>query len=143
MWLLFYDLNNLSLSVDPCTEECKIDVWHYVHQGSCWKDLARVEFTFSRGFGHFSEAAFTMCGNPIKIFSWGNSPQLTFRFAWPAHFNNFCNLGRLISKKGGFIPLLDSHKKGIFPFKRAFLGEIQRPVRRLFNQISSFGLETH
>ena len=51
-------------------------------------------------------------------------------------FNNFCNLNRLILRKGGFTP-------GSFPLKRAFLGESQRSVRRLFNQISSFRLETH
>ena len=45
--------------------------------------------------------------------------------------------------KGGFTPLSASHKKGVFRFKTVFLGESQRPVRRLYNQISSFGLETH
>ena len=58
-------------------------------------------------------------------------------------FINFCNLNRLILKKGGFTPVLANHKKGIFPLKRAFLGESQRQVRRLSNQISSFRLETH
>ena len=33
--------------------------------------------------------------------------------------------------------------KRIFPLKREFLGEIQRPIRRLSNQISSFRLEAH
>ena len=58
-------------------------------------------------------------------------------------FNNFCNLSRLVPKKSGFKSLLANHKKEIFPLKRAFLGESQRPVRRLSNQISSFRLETH
>ena len=58
-------------------------------------------------------------------------------------FINLCNLSRLILKKGGFTPVLVNHKKGIFPLKRAFLGESQRQVRRLSNQISSFRLETH
>ena len=39
--------------------------------------------------------------------------------------------------------MLANHKKWIFLLKRAFLGESQRPVRRLSNQISSFRLETH
>ena len=46
-------------------------------------------------------------------------------------------------EKGGSTPVLANHKKGIFPMKRAFFGESQRPVRRLSNQISSFRLETH
>ena len=58
-------------------------------------------------------------------------------------FINFCNLSRLILKKGGFTPVLANHKKGIFPLKRAFLGESQRPVRRRSNQISSLRLETY
>ena len=41
---------------------------------------ARVEFTFTRIFGHISEAAITMCGNPTKVFSTDSSAQLTFRF---------------------------------------------------------------
>ena len=56
---------------------------------------------------------------------------------------NFCNLSRLILKKGGFTPVLLDHKKRIFPLKRAFLGKNQRPVRWLSNQVSSFRLETH
>ena len=39
--------------------------------------------------------------------------------------------------------MLANHKKRILLLKRAFLGESQRPVRRLSNQISSFRLETH
>ena len=33
--------------------------------------------------------------------------------------------------------MLANHKNGIFPLKRAFLDEIQRPVKRLSNQIAS------
>ena len=58
-------------------------------------------------------------------------------------FNNFCNLSQLILKISAFTPALVNHKKGIFPLKRAFLGENQQPVRRVSNQISSFRLETH
>ena len=43
-----------------------------------------MEFTFTRGFGHVSEAAFTMCGNANKFISIDNSLQLTSRFTWPA-----------------------------------------------------------
>ena len=50
---------------------------------------------------------------------------------------------RLILGKGGSIPVLANHKKRILLLKRAFLGESQRPARRLSNQISSFRLETH
>ena len=52
-------------------------------------------------------------------------------------------MSRLILEKGGSIPVLANHKKIILPLKRAFLGESQRPVRRLSNQILSFRLETH
>ena len=56
---------------------------------------------------------------------------------------NFCNLSQLVLEKGGSIPVLANHKKGILPLKKAFLGESQRLVRQLSNQISSFRLETH
>ena len=55
----------------------------------------------------------------------------------------FVNLSWLILKKGGFTPVLANHQKEIFPLKRAFLGESQRPLRRLSIQVSSFRLETH
>ena len=58
-------------------------------------------------------------------------------------FNNFCNLNRLILEKGSSTPVLANHKKIILPLKRAFLGESQRLVRRLSNQISILRLETH
>ena len=38
--------------------------------------------------------------------------------------------------------MLANHKKRSFSLKRAFLGDSQRPVRQLSNQISSFRLET-
>ena len=38
--------------------------------------------------------------------------------------------------------MLDNQKKEIFPLKRAALCEIQRLVRQLSNQISSFRMET-
>ena len=43
-----------------------------------WNQLLRVDLAI------FQEAAFTMCGNLNKVFSTENSPQLTFRFTWPA-----------------------------------------------------------
>ena len=58
-------------------------------------------------------------------------------------FNKFCNLSQLILKNGGFKPVLANHKKRHFSLKRAFLGESQRPVGRLSDQISSLRLETH
>ena len=39
--------------------------------------------------------------------------------------------------------MLANHRKGIFRWKRAFLGASQRPVRLLSNQISNLKLETH
>ena len=36
--------------------------------------------TFPRGFGRVSEVAFAMYGNPTKVFSTDNSPQLTYCF---------------------------------------------------------------
>ena len=83
-----------------------------------------------------------MCGNPNKVFTTDNSAQLTSMSRGQHDFNNLCNLSRLTLKKGGFTPMLANHKKGIIPSKRAFLGEIERPVRQLSNQISSFRLET-
>ena len=74
-------------------------------QGSSRKDPKRVEFTFTHGFGHVSGVAFTICGNPNKVVSRGNSSQPIF-------------------KKGGFTPVLSNHKNGISSLKRAFLGEI-------------------
>ena len=39
--------------------------------------------------------------------------------------------------------MLDNHKKGNFPLKRAFLGESQRVIGRLSNQFSSFRIQKH
>ena len=68
-------------------EERKIDVWHNVHLSArfllkrWWNGGidARVEFIFTHGFGQVSEAAFTMFGNPNKVFSTDDSSELTFR----------------------------------------------------------------
>ena len=68
-----------------------------------------MEFTSARGFGHVSEVA-----------SLGQHG-----------FNNFSDLSRLVLKKGGFTPMLDSLKKGIFLLKKAFLEEPQVEVRWL------------
>ena len=66
------------------TVEHEINVWHAIHLATAgvlfrWKDHARVEFTFTRGFGHVPVAIFTICGNPNKVFSTDNWAQLTFR----------------------------------------------------------------
>ena len=121
------------------------DMMSISQQSSCWKDRARVEVTFTRGYlAMLQRQSLTMCDNPNKVNSTDDSTQLTFHVTWPAWlFCNFCNLSRLILKIGGFTPLLTNHKKGIFRLKRAFLGESQRPVRRLSSQVSSFRLETH
>ena len=58
-------------------------LWATTHIAA-WLLLKRPRKGETRGFGHVSEAAFTMCGNPNKVFSTDNSPQLTFRFTWPA-----------------------------------------------------------
>ena len=60
------------------------DMTSQSQQGSCSKDPARVEFTFTLRFGHVSEAAFAMCGNLNKVISTGDPPQPAFGFAWPA-----------------------------------------------------------
>ena len=46
-------------------------------------------------------------------------------------------------KKCGFAPVSSNHKKGNFGLNRVFLGGVQRQVRRLSNQISSFRMRTH
>ena len=69
------------------TGEREFHLSHNVHLSArpLLKRLRKGEkFTFTRGFGHVSEEAFSMCGNPNKVFSTDNSPQLTFRFTWPA-----------------------------------------------------------
>ena len=45
-------------------------------------------------------------------------------------------------EKGGSTPVFATQKK-FFPLKRTLLGESQRPVKRLSNQISCLRLETH
>ena len=57
--------------------------------------------------------------------------------------NNFSNLSRLTLKNFNLTPILENHKKGVFPLKRAFFSENRQAVRRLSNQISSFKIETH
>ena len=118
-----------------------MDVPHCVHL-SAGSMLKRA---LMQGWFHFCawtwtsfRVGFTMCDNPNEVFLPCNSPKLAFRFTF-----NFPFSSRLIQKKRDFKPLLASHKKGICPLKRAFLGESQRPERRLSNQISSFELETH
>ena len=71
-----------------------------------------------------SELVFTMCGNPSNYFG-------------------FWKEGRVILKKGGFKPALANHTKENFGLSRAFLSQIQRLVRRLVNQISSYTMRTH
>ena len=95
------------------------DMTSQSQQGSCWKDAARVEFT--RGFGHVSEAAFTMCGNPklLQQVNHRNQPSLLFG---QHGFINFFNLSRLILKKGGFTSLLANHKKRDFSLEKSILG---------------------
>ena len=90
-------------------------------QGSCWKDAARVKFTFTCGFGHVSEAVYTMCANPKKLFQ-----QVTHRNQLSVlhgqyDFINFCNLCPLILKKGGFTPVLTNRKKD-FSLENSNLG---------------------
>ena len=105
-------------------------------QGSRWKEL-------THGFDHVSRRLSPWVAILAKLFQ-----QITRRNELSVSFdqhdlNNFCNLSRLIFEKGGFTLVLANHRTGTFLFKRAFLGESQRPVRRLSNQISKLRLETH
>ena len=53
---LHKSLSWLSLFLESA--KFKLGMTSIFSQGSCWKDRARVEFTFTRGLGHVSEAAF-------------------------------------------------------------------------------------
>ena len=82
-----------------------------------WALRTTVEFIFTCGCGHVSEVAFIMCGNSNKVFSTDNSPQLTFRFIWPAWVfepTNFKNR-RLYTSVG-------QPKKRKFSIKKIILG---------------------
>ena len=102
-----------------------------------WNSLLRVDLAMFRRRPSLSVAILTKFLQQIT-----HCNQLSVLIG-QHDFNNFCNLSRLISKKGGFTPVLANHKKGTFSLKRAFLGESQRPVRQLSDQISSFRLEAH
>ena len=93
------------------------DMTSQSQQGSCWKDAARVEFTFTRGLGHISEAAFTICGNPNKVISTGNSMQPAFPFPWPAWLYYYlfflCELANL-EKRWLYISVGQPQKSNVF-----------------------------
>ena len=63
------------------TGDRKVLVWHDVNLSA--EKSSRLK-KLTCGFGHVSEVAFTMCGNPNKVISTDNLPQLTFRFISPA-----------------------------------------------------------
>ena len=97
-----------------------------------------MKLTFTHGFVHISEATFTTCGNSNKVVSRYNSPQF---ISVLLDQHDFCNFSQQILKKDSFTAVLvNQKKKVIFPLKTALLGESQRLVRWLSNQISSFRL---
>ena len=51
---------------------------------------------------------------------------------------NFCNLSRLILKKGGFTPELANHKKGIFLIENSILGRRSANGKAAFQSNSKF-----
>ena len=121
------------------------DMTSLSQQGTCWKGpLKRTWNSLSRvDLAMFQKRLSLIVGILTKLFQ-----QVTHRNQLPVllgqhDFINFWNLSRLILKKGGFIPVLADHKKGIFLLKRAFLCESQRPLRRPSNQFSSFRLKTN
>ena len=66
-----------------------------------------------------------LCSSPNKInlsdnLNWFKSVSLDQH-----GFTNFSDLSLLLFKKGGYTPMLDNHRKGIFPLKSPFLGECQ------------------
>ena len=130
------------------TGEHKIHVWHHDYHsaggrahaektGPGWNSLLRVDLAM------FQRRSSVCVAISAKFFQQITHPNYFFVSLGQHDFHNFCNLRWLILKKAGFTPLLANHKKGIFPLKRAFLGESQRPVRPLSNPISSFRLETN
>ena len=121
------------------------DMLSISQQSSCWKDYAKLLLRRLR-FGHASEfrGSLSLCvAIPTKSTQQITHRNWHFMSLGQHEFNNFCNLSQIILKIGGFTPLLANYtKKQFFSLKQAFLGESQRPVRQLFNQISSFRLET-
>ena len=112
-------------------------------QSSCWNDRAKLEVTFTHEFGHVSEAVFTMCEYPNKVFfnRWLTTVNFPFYLA-------SMNLTILVILTGNFQKKVTSHQcwqttRRNFSIKRAFFGESQQWVTRLSNQISSFRLEIH
>ena len=80
-----------------------------------------------------------MCGNTKAVKFKKKLTAINF----PSHLASLtCNLSLLILEKVGSTLLLANHKKGTFLLKSEFLGESQRQIRRLSNQISSFSFET-
>ena len=105
----------------------KIVAWHDFGLASCRKDRVRVEFTFTREIVMLQCWPLFMCANPNGVKFKRQFTAISFPFHLPSMT----------------FRVLDSHKKETFPLKMPFLGESQRPVRRFFNQISSFRLKTN
>ena len=93
-----------------------------------------VESLFHVDLALLQSRPFFMCGNPKGVKFKRKLTAIDFSF-------HLASISWSILEKGGSTPVLASHKKGILPLKRAFLGESQRLVRRLSNQISSFSLK--
>ena len=126
--------------------ESEIHVWHGVHFSAEFlmkrQHKGRIYF-HTRICQYFRGGLLLSAAILTKLIQQIIHSNLHFVSLGRHDFNNFCNLSRLISKIDGFTPVLVNHKKWIFWLKRAFLGENQRPVRQLSNQICSFRLEIH
>ena len=107
------------------------------------KTASGWNFLFHVDLALLQSRSFFTCGSPNGVKLKRKLTAINFPFRLASMTSWLCNLSQLILEKGGSIPVLANHKKGILPLKRAFLGESQRLVRRLSNQISSFRLETH
>ena len=67
-WILQNFLEHLQTTASVESAKFTFSITSISLQGSCWKDHARVKFTFTHGFDYVLEVSFTMCGNPNKVF---------------------------------------------------------------------------
>ena len=102
-----------------------------------WNSLLHDDLAMSQ------KLSLALCDHRNKTDLTNNSDQLVFRFFSQHDFKQFQQFEPANFGKGGLTPMLDNQKKIILLMELPYLGENQRVVRRLFDQMSCFRMETY
>ena len=85
-----------------------------------------MEFTFTGGFGHVSEVAFAMCGNPTKVFPTDITHRNYLSILRDQHdFNNFCKFELANFEKRWLYTSFGQPQKMNFSIKKGILGWVR------------------